>query len=140
MTRKTFEMTEEQFQTLLEAGKSVPLIALQCGTPRSAQENANEAWKKLADEMGFVWDSARPVNNNPRLFSADVAAPAQPEREVLADVTVDDGKYRFVYYTDGKHPEAYRHGERWMVREDSMVGDKAFMALCCELAEARASK
>ena len=40
MERKEYEMTQEDFDRLLNACKPVPMIALQCGTPRSPQENA----------------------------------------------------------------------------------------------------
>jgi hypothetical protein len=56
--------------------------------------------------------------------------------KVVYDVTVEDGKYRFVYYENGAS-KAFRHGERWMARENSMLGDKAFAALVAELADAR---
>lgn len=56
---------------------------------------------------------------------------------ILYDVTVDDGKYRFVYFSDGKPPMAYRHGEAWDPRIASMVGDKALFSLVAELSEAR---
>lgn len=55
---------------------------------------------------------------------------------ILYDVTVDNGKYRFVYQADG-FPLAFRHGEPWPVRAASMVGDKAMMALVAELSDTR---
>lgn len=54
--------------------------------------------------------------------------------ETLYDVTVENGKYRFVYFPDGRH-EAYRHGERWVAREESMTGDKALFCLVARVAE-----
>jgi hypothetical protein len=50
---KEYEMTERDYDQLIEACKPVPMIALQCGTPASPQENANSAWKKLGEKMGF---------------------------------------------------------------------------------------
>lgn len=62
----------------------------------------------------------------------------RPERTptdgVLYDVTVENGKYRFVYYDNGKS-EAYRWGERWTAREESMIGDKALFCLVARIAE-----
>lgn len=66
-----YTMTQEQYETLLKACQPVPMIALQCGTPRSPQENANAAWKKLADEMGFKWDTVKPYGGNPLEFTAE---------------------------------------------------------------------
>ncbi len=69
--RHQFEMTQEQFDKILEACKPVPLIMLQCGMPRSPQENANDAWKALGDLMGFDSMSVEPVRGgNQRQFSA----------------------------------------------------------------------
>ena len=59
---KNFEMTQEQLDVLMNASKSVPMIALQCGTPRSAQERANDAWKALGDEMGFDHMTVKPAS------------------------------------------------------------------------------
>lgn len=71
--RKEFKMTEEQRDKLLEACKPVPLIALYCGTPKSPQENANDAWKKLGVEMGFDGMTVRPVTGKSNLyFTAEV--------------------------------------------------------------------
>ena len=77
---KDYEMTQAQLDKLLEACKHVPLIMLQCGMPRSQQENANAAWKALGDEMGFDWTTAEPTGNGDRFFRAEPAAqPNVPE-------------------------------------------------------------
>jgi len=79
-----FEMTQEQLDRLLSACRPVAMIALQCGAPRSPQENANEAWKALAKELGFVWDTAKPSPKGERFFTA-IPAPRQcPHGEPLA--------------------------------------------------------
>ncbi len=49
--RTEYEMTEEDMQTLLEAMKPVPMIMLQCGTPPTQQENANNAWAALGKNV-----------------------------------------------------------------------------------------
>lgn len=67
---KNFEMTEKQLETLMEACKPVVMIALQCGTPSSPQENANFAWKRLGKEMGFDHMTVRPNGKGDRFFSA----------------------------------------------------------------------
>ena len=51
--RVNFEMTPDDLSKLLESMKPVPMIALQCGSPRSVQENANAAWAELGKRMGF---------------------------------------------------------------------------------------
>lgn len=76
--RKQFEMSAEQHETLLAACRPVALIMLQCGMPRSPQENANDAWKRLGEEMGFVWDTAQPSGTGPRFFSAEAVESIEP--------------------------------------------------------------
>jgi hypothetical protein len=68
---KDFEMTQEQLDTLLDAMKPVPLIAINCGMPRSQQENANLAWLRLGNEMGFSHMTVTPNEKGDRFFSAE---------------------------------------------------------------------
>lgn len=70
--RKEFEMTDAQFQTLIEASKPVPLIATNCGMPSSPQENANRAWENLGKELGFDYTTVAPVSGKgPKFFTAE---------------------------------------------------------------------
>ncbi len=68
--RKEYEMTVEQRDRILEACKPVPAMYLSGGAPmyRSQQENANDAWQALATELGFKWDTIRPVPGKSDLF------------------------------------------------------------------------
>ena len=67
-----FEMTQAQLDTLMESMKPVPMIALNCGSPRSPQENANSAWERLGKEMGFKHMTVRPVSSKgPLYFTAE---------------------------------------------------------------------
>ncbi len=68
---KNYEMTQQQLDTLLDAMKPVPMIMLQCGAPLPRQQRANDAWKKLGDEMGFDWETAGPNGKGDRFFSAE---------------------------------------------------------------------
>lgn len=69
--RTEYEMTEADMNELLEAMKPVPMIMLQCGTPPSQQENANNAWAALGRKMGFDGDTVQPVRGKgSRFFSA----------------------------------------------------------------------
>ena len=71
MTRKEFEMSEEQLAKIMEACKPIPLIMLQCGMPPSPQETANRAWCALGREMGFDGMTAEPVpGKGTRFFTA----------------------------------------------------------------------
>ena len=70
--RKEYEMTEAQLNTLLEACRPVPMIMLQCGMPKSPQENANDAWRALGEEMGFQHMTVEPVTGKGnRFFTAE---------------------------------------------------------------------
>lgn len=65
---KEYEMTPEQRDRIMEACKPVPYFVVGGMPPRSQQENANDAWKTLADELGFKWDTVRPASGKPDLF------------------------------------------------------------------------
>ena len=69
--RINYEMTEEDLKEILDSCKPVPMIMLQCGTPSSPQENANRAWKRLGDKMGFDSLTVQPIQGKSnRYFSA----------------------------------------------------------------------
>lgn len=61
--RKEYCLTPEQKEKLLSAMKPVPLMYLSGGEPmgRSQQENANDAWKALGEELGFQHMTVQPV-------------------------------------------------------------------------------
>lgn len=58
--RQTYTMTQEQYDTLLEAMKPVPYMIVGGMAPPSQQENANRAWEKLGKELGFQYMTVRP--------------------------------------------------------------------------------
>lgn len=62
----------------------------------------------------------------------------RPERTpsedgVLYDVTIENGKYRFVY-KQGALPKAYRYGEPWNPFAEKMIGSNAIYALVARVA------
>jgi hypothetical protein len=67
---KDFEMTQEQLNVLMDASKSVPLIALNCGSGVSQQQRANLAWERLGDELGFEYMTVQPTGKGNRFFKA----------------------------------------------------------------------
>lgn len=69
--RLEFEMTEAQYQTILDACKPVPYIAAHCGPMSSPQENANRAWESLGREMGFKHMTVKPSTRGVRWFTAE---------------------------------------------------------------------
>lgn len=60
--RKTYTMTEKQFEAIVEASKPTTVMYLSGGIPMGGtpQENANRAWAKLGEELGFDAMSVRP--------------------------------------------------------------------------------
>jgi hypothetical protein len=70
--RTEYEMTDKQLSTLLDACK--PAMFLSGGTPMfdSPQENANRAWAKLGDELGFDSTTVEPIpGKHHRFFTAN---------------------------------------------------------------------
>ena len=70
--RKKFTMTQEQLDTIMAACKPVPMIMLQCGGPRSPQENVNFAWQSLGKELGFKCDTVQPSGSDQKTFTAEI--------------------------------------------------------------------
>lgn len=71
--RKNFEMTQDQLIEIVNACKSTPIMYLPGGKPMfsSPQENANCAWKKLGEELGFDHMTVKPNGKGDRFFSAE---------------------------------------------------------------------
>lgn len=73
MTRTEYQMSESDLIELLDTCKAVPMIMLQCGTPASPQENANDAWGQLGTKMGFYGATARPMQGKGQRFFTAVS-------------------------------------------------------------------
>lgn len=76
--RHVFELTPKQLNRILDASKPTPAMWGSDGIPflGTPQENANRAWKLLANELGFVWDSVQPVPGKPQQWvSAEFIEP-----------------------------------------------------------------
>jgi hypothetical protein len=65
-----FEMTQEQLDKLLERCKPVPYIIVGGMPPRSQQQNANDAWAALGNEMGFDPTTVHPCGKGDLFFTA----------------------------------------------------------------------
>ena len=73
-----FEMTDEDLAALLDASKPTPAMWLSGGIPmyRTPQENANCAWGRLAEKMGFKQTTVQPVpGKGQKFFTAEPLAP-----------------------------------------------------------------
>lgn len=69
--RRTYTMSDEQFRLLMEASKPTPYMVIGGIPPTGPQENANNAWKSLGEEMKFKWDTAGPAGGDPKTFTAE---------------------------------------------------------------------
>jgi hypothetical protein len=84
--RKKFEMTDEQLKTLLDSCKPTPVmkVGFVC-TGRSAQENANAAWARLGEQMGFDPMTVRPISGSSmQVFEAEAIEPIKPFEPVVS--------------------------------------------------------
>jgi len=71
--RKEFELTDEQLDKLYNACKPTMCIMIGNCIPRTPQENANLAWQILGNELGFIWDTVKPVEGKgDKYFTAEV--------------------------------------------------------------------
>jgi hypothetical protein len=110
--RKEFEMTQADLDNLLSAMKPVPLIAIHCGMPRSAQENANDAWKELGGRLGFDPMTVQPNGKGNRFFTAEEVVPPTPAQAKAQPVEVEQSKQgdadnRFWLKSEDRAPDLY---------------------------------
>ena len=74
--RKEFKLTDEQLKKLLKACSPVPYMVFGGIEPTSPQENANRAWQSLGKELGFDYNTVRPISGKGSKFFT--AEPVQP--------------------------------------------------------------
>ena len=78
MTRKHYEMSDEQLDTLLNACQPVPYLVVGGMEPRSPHEKANTAWAALGRELGFKHMTVRPDGPNQACFTAEPLEEEKP--------------------------------------------------------------
>jgi len=84
MPRTEYEMTEADLDTILDACKPTPAIMIGGYTPPSPQENANRAWAKLGEKMGFDAMTVRPIpGKGQRFFTAVPSETDEARKERL---------------------------------------------------------
>ncbi len=73
MNDKEFEMTEAQYNKILESSKPTPVMYLTGGESmfKSPQENANQAWENLGEELGFKYMTVKPSIKGDKFFLAE---------------------------------------------------------------------
>jgi hypothetical protein len=87
MPRTEYEMSDEDLEILLDAGKPTPVMMTGGSTGSSPRENATRAWEALGKKMGFDGMSVRPISGKgQKFFSAipsetDEAKAERLERE-----------------------------------------------------------
>ena len=78
--RTEYEMTEEQMKVLMDACKPVPCIMVGGYSPQTPQQNANNAWAKLGEEMGFDSTTVQPVSGKGTAFFTAVPSETEEQR------------------------------------------------------------
>ena len=60
--RLEYELTDSEYQELLEASRLVPLLYLSGGIPMglTTQDHANAAWRALGQKRGFDYLTVQP--------------------------------------------------------------------------------
>ncbi len=69
-----YEITKDELNELLEAGKPTPAMFLSGGRPMfgTPQENVDRIWQKLANKYCFIWDTVKPISDKGNeFFTAD---------------------------------------------------------------------
>jgi hypothetical protein len=92
--RTNYEMTETDYNEIINACKPVPMIMLQCGTPDSPQENANRAWDRLGKKMGFDYMTVQPSDKGKLFFTAIPSETESARKERLLKEAEDEKNLR----------------------------------------------
>jgi len=83
--RTNYEMTEEDLAEIQEACKPTPVMLIGGSCSPSPQENANRAWRRLGEKMGFDYMTVHPIpGKGPRFFTAVPAENEERKKERLA--------------------------------------------------------
>ena len=69
VSRKKYEMTEEDFKELLSQCKPTPVLLVGGVSSPTPQDNANAAWERLGVKMGFDYMTVRSAGRQ-RFFTA----------------------------------------------------------------------
>ena len=95
--RVEYEMSEKDLKEILDSCKPVPCISFNGmnNAFSSPQENANRAWKKLGDKMGFDSMTVRPDNKGQRFFTAIPSETGQQREEREKRETKENTKIQF---------------------------------------------
>jgi hypothetical protein len=79
--RVEYEMTEADFEKILNASRPTPCIMVGNYCSPSPQENANAAWSELGRKMGFDYMTVRPIQGKGERFFTAVPTETLGQRE-----------------------------------------------------------
>ena len=106
--KQEFEMSEEQLQATYDLSRNqmpVIYVGTWLGT-ESKQEQANMLWQKMADEMGFVWDSVEASASGKKFFYATPKEKVKPKTAIELEMDKYDSLQKIVDHieiTNGGH-------------------------------------
>jgi len=78
--RTNYEMTEADLEAMLDACKPVPYMVMGGHAPSSPQENANRAWARLGEKMGFDPMTVQPVQGKGSRFFSAIPSETETQR------------------------------------------------------------
>lgn len=100
--RTNYEMTEADFEALMNASKSMPVMMIGGYASASPQENANRAWAALGEKMGFDYMTVQPIQGKgSRFFTAVPSETDQQRSERLAHEKEEARKAEIARLTAG---------------------------------------
>lgn len=68
--RTNYEMTQTDLDEILDACKSTPCMMIGNSVGNTPQENANDAWARLGEKMGFDSMTVQPSSKGTKFFTA----------------------------------------------------------------------
>ena len=85
MPRAEYEMSQEDLDALMEASKPTPVMMIGGYSSPSPQENANAAWARLGEKLGFDSMTVRAApGKGQRFFTAIPSETDEAKAERLA--------------------------------------------------------
>jgi len=95
MPRTEYEMSEDELKAILDSCKPVPAMMLSGGRPMfdSPQENANRAWARLGEKMGFDSMSVRPISGKGQRFFTAIPSESVTAREERLAAEAEENRH-----------------------------------------------
>lgn len=90
LPRTNYEMSKQDLKELLGQCKSTPMMKIGGVCSPTPQDNANAAWEKLGNKMGFDYMTVRPAGGQ-RFFTA---VPTETEEMIIERHKREDEEMR----------------------------------------------